>query len=226
MPAPDIVFEFEFPPGLPCPGYNQLRDLQNIVAAAIPLGRTTRALAICSGRSDFSGNVLSIGLWIDDEGESEEQLKNALIVAGPLVPQRTVALLFGANAIQYLASAGWSDAPKRFNAKIGFVRLSDEISVEILGHLVVTTVTGQYKLRFLPNIPFTLKVRDRLSGLPPGSVPPLIAKPTTSLSVNTIAYALLAALISPALARSSSGRATTWLRVRSRRLMSQAPAAG
>jgi hypothetical protein len=195
MPVPDIVFQFALA-GLPCPGDNQLQSIENDAQAAVPLGRATRALASCSDRPDLGGNVLSIGVWAADGGESVDQLENDLIAAGSLTRGMGIALLFGANAIQILASAGWAKVPKRLDSSLpGFARLSNDISVVIAGDQIVTTVTGQYKVRFVPNIPFTLKWRNRLSVNDSGPVPPL--KSTSSLSLSSLAFTVLASVISP-----------------------------
>ena len=107
-----------------CP--EDLSKIQDAAKAAAPLGSASRALAICSDRPQFSGKVLSIGMWSDDGGDSDAQLESALIAASPLIPGSSAALMFTSDAIQFMASLDWEKKPKKIDAKVGFIRLGGQ----------------------------------------------------------------------------------------------------
>jgi hypothetical protein len=198
VPIPDVVLELGINRSIQISD-DDLAAIQAFAQSAVPLGDTARALAVFSERANFDEKVLSIGLWADDEGDSDAQLEAALVAAGPLIPHRSAALLFTAHALQFMASNAWKDVNKKIDAPIGFVRLSDDISVGIDADVIVTTVRGQYKLRFLPNLPFKFRIRERLDVQRTGSPPLVVVERTGKTVVGTLKAAALLSLISPAL---------------------------
>jgi hypothetical protein len=196
MPEPDVVVELNV--GNTCPSDDDLQKIQEVVKSAVPLGADMRALRVCSERQQLDGMVLSIGLWADDGGETDAQLETALLAASLLIRGRSAALSFAPNAIQLMASASWSRKPKKIDKKIGFIRLGENIAVTIGDGHIVTRITGQYKVRFAPNISFTVTMRDRLNLRRLGP-PPLDATTTTKVSPNLAKVAIIAALLSPTL---------------------------
>lgn len=203
MPEPDVVFELALG-AAPCPEDSQRELLQGLIENAVPLGESMRARNICSNRQAFNGNVLSVGLWADDKGDSDEQLDAALMAAGPLVPGNEVGLFFAVKGIQYLAAASWAKMPKKIDASVGFVRFGNDIGVVINGNDIVTNITGQWKIRWAPNISFSLTAQERLALNIPGSTPALTSSSSRNISTKGVkllqAFAsVLFALISPML---------------------------
>ena len=205
MPNPDVVFELAINRDIQIDD-DDLSVIQNFAQSAVPLGDAARALTILSERAGFDERILSIGLWADDGGDTDAQLEAALRAAGPLVPGRGAALLFTASALQFIASNAWGSVNKKIDAPIGFVRLSDDISVEIDTDVIVTTVRGQYKVRFMPNLPFKLRIRERLDVQRTGGPPPLVVvESTTKVVVGVLKAGAILSLLSPAL-----GALTFW----------------
>jgi len=98
-----------------------------------------------------------------------------------------------------MASAAWSTAPKKIDASIGFIRLNNNIDVEVLTDQIITKVAGEWKARFLPNVSFALTMQDLMSlQMPdPGALAQLEASTTSELSPNASKYGFLVSLISP-----------------------------
>jgi hypothetical protein len=196
---PDIILEIQLPF---CPTPEARRRIEDIARDAAPLGDAGRSLTICSDRPGFGDKVLSVGLWADDGGASDAEFSEALVAASPLTPDQGAALLFTPAALQRIATLRWSQVPKKQEAPVGFVRLRDDISVVIRDGAIVTTVKGEWKKRFAPNISFTVTVRDVLKLRTvriPGLDPPLKAAAEKSINPNTIKWAVLGTLVSPLL---------------------------
>jgi hypothetical protein len=199
MPKPDVVLEIGINRNAKI-GDDGLAAIQALVQSAVPLGDTARVLTILSERAGLDEKVLSIGLWSDDEGDSDAQLEAALTAAGPLTPRRGAALLFTAHALQFLASRAWKDVDKKIDARIGLVRLSDDVSVKVDNDVIVTTVRGEYKIRFLPNLPFKFRIRERLDVQRAGSGPPLVVvENAKKMIVGMLKIAAVLSFLSPAL---------------------------
>lgn len=174
----------------------------------VPLDNSSRVLAILSERAGFNDKVLSVGFWADDEGESNAQLEAALTAAGLLTPQWTTALLFTPNALQFIASSEWKEVNKKIDAPIGFIRLRDDVRVEIDADMVVTTVRGEHKVRFAPNIPFEFRISERLKLQPNanGIGPRLVVIDSKKkMTAGILKVAAILSLLSPAL-----GALTFW----------------
>jgi hypothetical protein len=199
MPVPDLVLELGLGVGNSCPEEATLERMAAVARETVPLGARARALAICSDRPGFNQRVLSVGVWANDEGDSEARLADALTAAGPLVPGRNAALQFSPAGLQTMASVEWRRVPKKIDAKIGFTRLNDTISVVIDDETIVTTVRGEHKIRFAPNISFKFTLRDTLALRLLGSEPPLEVESTSKFSPGMIKAAALTSLISPLL---------------------------
>jgi hypothetical protein len=196
MPNPAVVFELSIRRGIQV-DEDDLSAIQNLVKSAVPLGAAARALTILSERAGFPGQILSTGLWTDDGGDTDGQLAEALTAAGLLIPGRGAALLLTAAALQSMATDAWQTVDKKIEATIGFVRLGDDISVEIDGDVIVTTVNGHYKVRFMPNLPFKFVIRERLDVQRTGGSPALVVvESTKKMVVGVLKVAALLSLLS------------------------------
>jgi hypothetical protein len=215
-PLPDIVLQIDLF-GFSCPEQSDLDSIADIVKGELPLGKDARTKAICFSRPDFdNSNLLTIGLWANSQESSDELLENALIATGALVPgQGNVALLVTTDGLQNVASAMWESPAaakaKKIDLDIGVIRLSDEIKVTIENNtseaggndFIVTTINGEYKVEFLPNVSFTYTAKDLLSlvipedGAPPwidAKGNPSVSAPTTVDIIGTLLSAINATL--------------------------------
>ena len=142
-------------------------------------------------------------MWADDGGASQAQLTNDLIAAGSLTSGSggNLALRFTKAAIKYLAAAAYSAHPKKIDERVGFIRLNNDIDVEVSTGQIVTAITGEWKQEGVPNVGFTLTVKDVMS-LPvpyPGASGQLTADTSKNLSVDVEVYGWIVTSLSQAL---------------------------
>jgi len=201
MPEPDLILELGLG-GRPCPT-GMLQGVQDAAKAGSPFGEHSRALATCSDQEQTGGTILLVGVWADDGGASKAQLTNDLIAAGSLTSGIALglALRFTTAAIKYLAAVAYGAQPKKLDEPIGFIRLNNDIDVKVITDQIVTEVAGQWKVRFAPNVSFTINVQDLMSLQTPypGASPQLAATTSKELSPDVSKYGFLISYLSPAL---------------------------
>jgi hypothetical protein len=197
MPDPDVVLQLVLDDT--CPDRVALDKIEAAMKAAVPLETSARSLAVCGAVPGFNNKVLSVGLWGNDDGLSEADLTDALLNAGPITPMRSAALMFSAQGIQHLASSSYEGISKRIDLRFGFIRLRDEIEVGIEPGIVRTTIKGEWKQRFVPNIPFSITIADTLQLLPRGSDKSLEATSSTTVKPGILKLGAISSLISPLL---------------------------
>jgi hypothetical protein len=197
---PDVVVELAVGPI--CPPQSVLDELaEELSDNFLPtLGRNRRALAVCASREALGTNVVSMGIWGEPNGVSDDELTAALASQALLRPGRTAALLVTTLAIQTVTDAAWATTDKT----LGRVTLRDTISVDVRPNEIVTTVRGTYDppLLFIPNIAFIFEVTDRPSLRPPGSNPPLATQTSTDVDAGlpgVLGASLLIGMLSPIL---------------------------
>lgn len=197
--SPDIVAEFVVPI---CPPDEILDQLAEQLSAnfLLSLEADQKALAVCAPRLVVETNVVTVGMWVESDGFSDDELRGALVDSSLLTPGRTIALLVTARAIQRLVAEVWAAADK----SIGRITLGEEISVDVGSDGIVTEVRGTYDppLFVFPDLDFTYTIRESLSLRPAGSAPPVEARTSTDLDVGApglLAASLIVGVLNPIL---------------------------
>jgi hypothetical protein len=190
---PDVIVQLVINP---CPPQNIITDITQVVMGVFPLAPFAEAVCANNTRVVPNASVLSIGLWIEKNGDTDPQLTAALSAASFISGSRTAALFVSAQMIKLMAAAGWA----KKNKHQGRVTLNNIITVDVGSSGIITKATGSYDIPVLPDVTFTDTITETLALNPPGSSPPLQVHGSTHLDVSQsgiIEDSILVALIQP-----------------------------
>jgi hypothetical protein len=169
--SPDVVFEVAI---APCPPQAEIDAIKNrLKSLFFPLGTGPKPIAVCAPNTRITpnGSVVTVGIWIDTAGSTQDQLMQALTASGFISGTQTAGLFVSTKLIKLKAATDWATR----NKHNGNITLGNSINVSVGSAGIVTKVTGTYNVPVLPGLSFTATITERLSLNPPGHSPPLQA---------------------------------------------------
>jgi hypothetical protein len=153
--SPDVIFELFLPSQ---PSADEAATIVGSVQRNLP-GSFQKSENVWNNNN----NVLTIGLWIAQDGFTDAQLQDSLRASSFISSGMTADLFVSAAVIRLAADQAWATAQKRIPQTIGFVTLNDKINVDVSSAGIVSEVDGAYHPRVLPKIDLSYTIKDSLT---------------------------------------------------------------
>jgi hypothetical protein len=158
--SPDLIFELVLPSP---PSAAETAAIGSFVQGALPF-----QFQVSESVFNTSNSVLSVGFWLANDGSTTTQLQDSLRASSFISGGMTVDLFVSKAAIQQRADQVWANEPKNQAVEGGHITLNNNISVDVTGSGIVTTVGGGYHVevfhhQVLPTVGFTYTITDTLA---------------------------------------------------------------